>query len=262
MICSSVSLQVPCMASQCWRHCCCQILSRLLCSKLQRCWNQKNRKWHGFELWFHSCQCLHTITIYSHYALGNLIGDPVLPLLDYSKSLDLTFSVLRWSWTLSSMCTVTQPGAIWQQRQKDIRPSHWKQWYGSAETRAKTTETCGVPGLPFVFVAKIAGLRVGHCNVSGLLAHPIVGCKRSMFYFNVICSWLVCFNVVLGIFNLVLFSWMGKKSSRVEWQARWNMRFPAGTCGTVLWKASIVIQPYPTEICGSCCKAFHCVARA
>lgn len=33
--------------------------------------------------------------------------------------------------------------------------------YGCAETRAKTTETCGVPGLPFVFVAKIAGLRGG-----------------------------------------------------------------------------------------------------
>ena len=157
------------------------------------------------------------------------------------------------------MCAVTQPGAIWQQRQKDIRPYHWKHWYGSAETRAKTTETCGVPGLPFVFVAKIAGLRVGHCNVSGLLAHPIVGCKPSILFFNVIRSWLVWFHVVLGIFNLVLFSWMGKKSSRVEWQARWNMRFPAGTCGTVLWKASIVIQAYPTEICGSCCKAFHCV---
>ena len=130
-----------------------------------------------------------------------------------------------------------QLGAIWHQRQNGCPPYHWKRWYGCAETRAKTTETCGVPGLPFVFVAKIAGLRGGwalQCARSccpSYWRYPSIGCQAqiliyiSMLYMLFGLGFYVMvnhsFNEISGYI-----SWMGSKSSRIEWQARWNMRFP------------------------------------
>jgi hypothetical protein len=94
-----------------------------------------------------------------------------------------------------------------------------------------------VPGLPFVFVAKIAGLRGGwalQCARSccpSYWRYPSIGCQAqiliyiSMLYMLFGLGFYVMvnhsFNEISGYI-----SWMGNKSSRIEWQGRWNMRFP------------------------------------
>ena len=141
--------------------------------------------------------------------------------------------------------------------------------YGCAETRAKTTETCGVPGLPFVFVAKIAGLRGGwalQCARSccpSYWRYPSIGCQAQILIY-------ISMLFGLGFYDMVTIRSMKSHDISVGWVTspvglsgkaaeicgfRWSMRYDA------LESIFIVIQSYPTEICGSCCKAFHCVAR-